>query len=267
MVLIGDMLRRDAKLYGRKVAIIEGPQRFTYSEINSRANRLAHGLTRLGLKKNEKVAFMGNNCHEFVEYYFALAKCGLVSVPVNARFSSDEAAYIVNHSESAVLICTEDMEMTVSKMRKNTPGLRSVVSTGKNSRAFLSYESILNGGSDEEPVQELTPDDIALIMYTSGATGVPKGVITTHRNIMSNTNTMCLELRIVPEDITLLAMPLFHNGGLWPTMSQVYRGGTTVLMPHFDVEGMLKKIDKEKVTFLDDVKVKGKVQSIKIYSI
>lgn len=250
-MLIGDMLRRDARLFGRKVAVIEGSQRFRYSEVNSRVNRLANGLLQLGLKKGEKVAFIGKNCHEFVEYYFALAKSGLVSVPVNARFSINEVAYIVNHSESVALICTEDLSGTVSKTLEAMPGLRWVISTVQKSRDFLSYESILDNGADEEPGQDLTPDDIALIMYTSGATGIPKGVVTTHRNVMSNTNTMCLELRIVPEDITLLAMPLFHNGGLWPTMSQVYRGGTTVLMPHFDVEDMLKKVDEEGITFLN----------------
>jgi len=90
-----------------------------------------------------------------------------------------------------------------------------------------------------------------MIMYTSGATGLPKGVVTTFRNIMANTGTMVLELRLVHEDITVLAMPLFHNGGLWPTMAHVHRGGTIILMPKFDVEGMLKKIAEERVTFVN----------------
>ena len=90
-----------------------------------------------------------------------------------------------------------------------------------------------------------------MIMYTSGATGLPKGVVTSFRNIMANTNTMVLELRLVHEEITVLAMPLFHNGGLWPTMAHVHRGGTIILMPKFDVEGMLDLIEKEKVTFVN----------------
>ncbi len=251
MILIGDMLRRSAKLYSRKTAIIEDPLRFTYDEVNRRVNRLANGLLRLGLKKGDKVAFMGNNCHEFVEYYFALAKCGFVSVPVNARFSGDEAAYILNHSDTAALIYTEALEETVNNMRNTTPAVRWFISTGNTAGDVLSYETILNEASDEEPKQKLTLNDIALIMYTSGATGVPKGVVTSHGNIMSNTNTMCLELKIVHEDITVLVMPLFHNGGLWPTMSQVYRGGTTILMSSFAVETMLRTIDAEKVTFLN----------------
>lgn len=251
MILIGDMIRRAAKLYSRKVALIGGPLRFTYDEVNHRVNRLANALLNLGLKKGDKVAFMGNNCHEFVETYFAAAKCGFISVPVNARLSGDEAAYIINHSDAVALIYREEMEDTVKGMRDKTPLLKWIVSTGGRSDDRLSYEILLHEASDEEPDQQLTPNDIALIMYTSGATGLPKGVVTSHANIMSNTNTMCLELHIVHEDITVLVMPLFHNGGLWPTMSQVYRGGTTILMPSFDVEAMLKMVEEEKVTFLN----------------
>jgi acyl-CoA synthetase (AMP-forming)/AMP-acid ligase II len=253
MMLIGDMLRRDAKLFSQKVGLIDGGENFTYSELNRRANRLVNALSRLGMRRGDKIAFVGNNCHQFVEYYFALAKGGFVSVPVNARFSSEEASYIVNHSESIALIFTDELGETVAKMRKTTPGLRKVISTGQGDDTILSYEKMLNEASDEEPQQEVRPDDVAMIMYTSGATGLPKGVITTQRNIMANTNTMVLETRIVPEDINILVMPLYHNGGLWPTMSTVYRGGTNILLPHFDLEAMLKTIEERKVTFLNVV--------------
>jgi len=251
MILIGDMLRRDSKLYGRKEGLIDGDRSFTYREVNERANRLANGLAALGMKKGDRIAFMGNNCHQFVEYYFGLAKAGFVTVPVNARFSPDEASYIVNHSESTAFIYTEEMEGTTEKMRPNTPGVRWFISTGKGRDDLLSYEDMLNQASEEEPRQEVKPDDVAMIMYTSGATGLPKGVITTQRNIMANTNTMVLELRIVHEEINLLVMPLYHNGGFWPTMAQMHRGATNILLPHFDLEVLLKTIEEKRVTFLN----------------
>ncbi len=251
MMLIGDMLRRDARLYSKKVGLIDSGRSFAYSEVNSRTNRLAHALSELGIKKGDKVAFMGNNCHEFVECYFALAKSGFVSVPVNARFSSEEASYILSHSESLALIYTEEVEAIASKMRGAVTGVQWMIPTGKGGEGILSYEDLLGRASEEEPRQEVKPDDVAMIMYTSGATGLPKGVITTQRNIMSNTNTMCLELSIASHDITVLVMPLYHNGGFWPTMSIVYRGGTLILLPHFDLEAMLKTIEERKVTFLN----------------
>lgn len=248
MLLIGDMLRRDARLYGGKTALIQDEKRVSYRELNGRCNRLANALLSLGFAKGDKIGFMGNNCHEFVEYYFALAKCGMTSVPLNARFSPGEASYVVDHSESVGLICTSDMEEKVRQMRESSPVLKHVISTGGS---FSSYEDLLGRASDEEPAADVAPDDVAMIMYTSGATGFPKGVVATQRNIMANTNTMCLELGIVPEDITLLVMPIFHNGGLWPTMSLVYRGGTVILMARFDPDAVLQTIQDHRVTFLN----------------
>lgn len=251
MTLIGDILRRDARLFARKAGIIEGEKTFTFGELNGRANMLANGLMSLGLKKGDRVAFMGNNCHEFVEYYFGLAKAGLVAVPVNARFSAEEAAHLVNHSESIAFIHTAELEATATKMRKDTPGVRLMISTGEGAAGVYSYESVLSEASDIEPQAEVAADDVALIMYTSGASGLPKGVITTFGNIMANTNTMCLETRVVPEDVNLLVMPLYHSGGYWPTLTFAYRGATNILMSHFDVEEVLSAIEKHRITFLN----------------
>jgi acyl-CoA synthetase (AMP-forming)/AMP-acid ligase II len=251
MMLIGDIVRRQARINAKKIGLIEGDRQFSYWDLNKRVNKLANALSSLGVAKGDKIAFMGNNSHQFVEFYFAIAKGGFVSIPVNARFSPEEAAYILQDSETTLLIYGEDLEETVKKIRPIVPEIKQYISTGKGDSSVFSYEQLLAGAIDEEPNQIVQPDDMTLIMYTSGATGFPKGVMTTQRNIMANTNTMCLELDIVPEDTTVLAMPIYHNGGLWPTMSFVYRGGTTILMPRFDLEGMLQIIQDYKVTFVN----------------
>jgi acyl-CoA synthetase (AMP-forming)/AMP-acid ligase II len=143
------------------------------------------------------------------------------------------------------------METTVGRMRSNTPVARWFISTGKGQSGALSFEEMLEQASDEEPDAEVSPDDVAMIMYTSGATGLSKGVITTQRNIMANTNTMIMELRIVHEEIGLLVMPIYHNGGFWPTMSMVHRGATNILIPRFDVEAVLKTVEERRVTLLN----------------
>jgi acyl-CoA synthetase (AMP-forming)/AMP-acid ligase II len=251
VLLPGDMLRRDAKLYSQKVAVIDGKKRATYADLNKRANRLGNALVQLGLKKGDRVAFMGNNCHQFIEFYFGLAKPGLVSVPINSRFSEAEASYLVNHSEASAFIFTEDLKATVRKMKPTTSKLLWLISTGQGEDGILSYEKLLEQASSEEPEGKVEPDDAAMIMYTSGATGLPKGVITTYRNIMANTYTMVLELCITHEEVNLLVMPMYHNGGFWPTMSMVLRGATNVLLPHFDVDAVLKTIEGKKVTLLN----------------
>ena len=251
MMLIGDMIRREARIRGRKLAVVEGDKEFTYQEVNQRVKRLANALLKIGVVKGEKIAFMGDTSHQFMEFYFAAAKIGSVAVPINARFSSDEAAYVLKKAEVKLLIYAEDMAETVQKLRPAIPGITQYISTGNTDHNVLSYEEFISRASDGEPNQAVGLDDMAMIMFTSGATGFPKGVIATQCNIMSNTNTMCLELDLVPEDISLLAMPLYHNGGFWPMTSMVYRGGTTILMPRFDLEPMFEMIQKRKVTFIN----------------
>jgi acyl-CoA synthetase (AMP-forming)/AMP-acid ligase II len=251
MMLIGDIIRREARIHSHKLAAVDGDKEYSYQEVNHRVNRLANALLEMGVAKGEKIAFMGNNSHQFIEFYFAIAKIGSIAVPINARFSSDEASYVLRNAEVTFLIYDEDMEETIQKMHTTIPEVTQYISTGNVINNVLSYEELISRASDEEPHGAVEPDDIAMIMFTSGATGFPRGVISTHRNIMANTNTMCLELDLVPEDVSLLAMPLFHLGGLWPMMSMVYRGGTTILMPRFDLDPMFEIIQKRKVTFIN----------------
>jgi acyl-CoA synthetase (AMP-forming)/AMP-acid ligase II len=251
MMLIGDIIRRESRIRSHKLAVVDGDKEYNYQELNQRVNRLANALLEMEVVKGEKIAFMGNNSHHFLEFYFAVAKIGLIAVPINARFSSDEASYVLRNAEVTLLIYDEDMEETLQKMRTTIPKVKQYISTGNVINNVLSYEELISHASDAEPHEVVEPDDIAMIMFTSGATGFPRGVISTHRNIMANTNTMCLELDLVPEDVSLLAMPLFHLGGLWPMLSVVYRGGTTVLMPRFDLEPMFEMIQNRKITFIN----------------
>src|SRR5512136_2257690 len=103
-MLVGDIVKRQARINSKKVGLVDGEKEFTYKEINERVNRLSNALIRLGLKKGEKLAFMANNCHEFAETFFAAAKAGLVIVPINARFNVHEVTHTLNHSESNAFI-------------------------------------------------------------------------------------------------------------------------------------------------------------------
>jgi long-chain acyl-CoA synthetase len=254
MLLVGDILRRDAKLYGKKIGLIDGEKKFSYAELNHRVNRLANGLIRSGLEKGNKVAVMANNCHEFVEAYFAIAKAGLTVIPVSARLSPEEMSYIIDHSDSSFLIYQEAFQKGMDGIRKHIPQVKHFLCIRKGPQGGRDdYESFLQNFSEDEPKTQdvLNENDMVMIMYTSGATGKPKGVMTSHRNVMANTMTLSFEHHIVPEDITLLVMPFYHNGGLWPTMVHFYRGGRVILLESFDVETILDFVEKEKVTFLN----------------
>jgi fatty-acyl-CoA synthase len=91
-MLVGDIVKRQARINSKKIGLVDGEKKFTYKEINERVNRLANALIGVGLRKGNKVAFMANNCHEYVEAYFATGKAGLIIVPINARFNAAEVA-------------------------------------------------------------------------------------------------------------------------------------------------------------------------------
>lgn len=250
-MLVGDIVRRQGRINAKKVGLIDGDKKFTYEEINERVNRLANALLSLGLKKGNKVAFMANNCHEFAEAYFAVAKTGLIIVPVNARFNTNEVTYTLNQSESDAFVYQNEFDEIAKKVKENLTAVKHFVKVGGTEDDVRSYEAFLRSNSPEEPKVHVDIDDVAMIMYTSGASGEAKGVIITQRNLMATANSMVLELRIIPEDINLLVMPMFHAGGLWPILTHFYRGAKTIILPRFDEDKVLQVVGKEKVTFLN----------------
>jgi long-chain acyl-CoA synthetase len=250
-MLVGDIVRRQARINAKKIGVVDADKEFTYREINERTNRLANGLLRLGLKKGDKAAFMADNCHAYAEAYFAFAKAGLIAVPVNARFNAGEIVYNLNHSESDVFIYQEQLDDLVEKVRPDLATVKHFVRIGGTENEVPGYEELLASSHAEDPSIPMEPDDIAMIMYTSGATGEAKGVIMTHRGIVAAANTQVHELRIVPEDINLLVMPMFHAGGFWPTAAHFFRGAKTIILSRFDEEKVLRTVERERVTFLN----------------
>ena len=145
MILLWNVLKRSAVVYGNKAALVDGEKSFTYKEVNSRANRLANALLKLGLARGSRIAFMAGNRHEFVEAYFGISKTGLVINPVNAFFSQEDAAYVINHSDAAVLIYQPELKGLVDKIKKDIPQVKYFISLGDG------YESFLQDASDSDP--------------------------------------------------------------------------------------------------------------------
>ncbi|MEM3484383.1 MAG: long-chain fatty acid--CoA ligase [Candidatus Methanomethyliaceae archaeon] len=250
-MLLRDVIKRNRRLFPRKPAIIEGDRAFTYEDLTARVNRLANALKGMGITKGDRVAFMGPNCHEFVEFYLACAKTGCIAVPVNARFSPDEVKYLIHHSESSLFILKEEDAEKQREIKKKLGKMKLILCGSFDEEEGPSYEEILEKASDAEIDVEIHPDDLYMIMYTSGATGLPKGVMHTHRSVMANINTMTIEKRIVREDVNGLVMPLFHIGGFWPLMCHMYQGATTVLFSRFEVVELLSAIEKHRITFVN----------------
>ena len=211
----------------------------TFGELNSRCNRLANSLVAGGIKPGDRVAIALMNSAEFVEAYFAIAKIGGIIVPVNWRLVADELEFILKDSGSNTLIFGEefiDLTTDLHSRGDRTDVVHWIqVANSDGSNAFASdYAQFRDAGPDEEPVIGACEDELLFIMYTSGTTGLPKGVVHSHNTCFWALFTFAASCDLRDADKYLVALPLFHVGSLTPVTLNVYRGVTSVIMKEFD---------------------------------
>lgn len=241
-MVLGDLVERNARKYPSKVGVISGENRFSYAQFADRVHRLANGLMGLGMVKGARVAVLAQNCHQYLEAYFAAAQAGLVLVPINYRLTGREVSYIVNHSEAQAFIFQEEYLDLVLSISEGLPAVKRYICIDRD------YEKLIAGASPEAPQVQVNEDDLICIMYTSGTTGQPKGAVMTQSNWLAHTVNMLLELAIVHEDITLHVVPFFHIASIWPMLTHFYVGGTNVIIKAFEPELVLKTFERERIT-------------------
>lgn len=236
-----------AERYAERPALIFGDRRIGFRELHVRTNRLGNGLAELGLRKGDRVAVVLENSPEFVETQFALAKLGLVMVPVNVRLSPAERAFILEDSEAAAAVCDGRGAAEIQRLGAALPALRHVVSvTGGGTHA---YEDLVARGSDASPGIEVDDADLELIRYTSGTTGRPKGAVFTVAQAVAQMVDCLLNLERAPGPASrmLHAAPLGHGSGTY-FLGFYVRGAVNVVLPRFDVERVLETIARARVT-------------------
>lgn len=251
---IGDFLRTRAFLNPKKEALydVAAGQRYSFRELNGRANQCCHSLTSLGLKKGDRVALLANNGHEFAESFFGPAKAGLVLMPLNWRLTADELSFILKDGGASVLIFDQDFAPVVDELHKMGQGGTDVahwIAVGDKPPAYATpYEDLLAAQSTEDPAVAAGDDDNLFIMYTSGTTGKPKGVVHSHKTVMWALLTLNNTADIRFSDRYLVMLPLFHVAALTPMIGSVYKGNSMVILRNFDPVKAWSLIEEEKIT-------------------
>jgi fatty-acyl-CoA synthase len=271
--LLDDAARRFA---GREVLYFDG-RRWTYSKLKMEVDRTARGLIQLGVQPGDKVSLWMTNRPEWLYTLFAVAKIGAVLVPINTRFRTSDMEYVVNQSDTTTLItvdrsgpvdyvsmveevCPEvgSVSATSSLTCARFPALKRVVVLGGGQRPGThNWDDVMSAGGEVSAAElegrhrDVSPDDTVLLMYTSGTTGFPKGVMHNH-NIQRTLIDAASRMGMTPRDVILMYLPLFHCFGLYegPIMSLV-SGARMVLMPQFDAGEALRLIALEKATVLN----------------
>jgi fatty-acyl-CoA synthase len=253
----GEQLARTARKYPERVAFVCGDQVRTFREVDARVNRLARGLAARGVAQGDRVAVLMGNSIEMVEAIFAGWRLGAIVVPVNFRLVAAEVEYVLADSGARAVVVDAALFPLVDASRSSLPALDAVVvlaepgAAGDGGRGAGRYDDVLATSSDDPLVIDVPEQAPALIMYTSGTTGRPKGAVLTHFNVVMQTlNSMIQQGIEGSDDVWYANLPLFHIGGLVGILPYVMAGGTSVIVPsgQFDAKAAVDDLERHGVT-------------------
>ncbi|MBM7649665.1 fatty-acyl-CoA synthase [Bacillus ectoiniformans] len=251
---VGEVIEWSAHNYPDKPALIyrEKNQQFTFSELDALVNRFASALMQLGVKKGDTVSTFLYNTSEFVVALFASAKIGAVFNPINYRLTASELQFIVNDARTKVLLYEKSTEEIVRDAIQLGVNVDHYIFTDEGTpEGSLDFNELTNKGDTTEPEVLVTEDDIYIMMYTSGTTGRPKGVVHSHRDMIHHNFLMIECMGLNKEDIGLSVAPLNHTAELHTSfLPRVMVAATNIIMHHFEAERVMEALEAEKVTHL-----------------
>lgn len=261
---IGSWLQRRRSKSGSKTALISGDRNLSYADFADRSVRLANALRDRGVAKGDRVAYLGENHPSFLETLFACGLLGVVFVPLNTRLAPPEIQFQLQDCGAVALIHAGSLDglavggaagtgvarrIVVADSSEGTP-----VAFDEGTTAVEDFEAVLTSGSDGFVDEAVSLDDGAMILYTSGTTGRPKGALLTHGNIAWNCLNVIVDFDFASTDVALMISPMFHvaslDMGVLPTL---LKGGTVILEPKFDPQRTLDLIEKYSATTISGV--------------
>lgn len=247
------ILERNADVYPEKICLIGPESQRTYGDLHKRANSLAKGLQDMGVRPGDIVAILLYNCTEYIEITFAVNQIGAIWLPLNFRLAEREFQYILENAEASLLITEEAFVPMAVSLKEKLPALRHIIELGsKTSEVTFGYEAMLQqhpGARVSHAPVEL--DSLHRLMYTSGTTAHPKGVMITYGNLYWKSIGHILTFGMTAADRTLVVGPLYHVGGMdLPGTGTLYAGGSLVILKKFDPESVLEAIEAHRVTNL-----------------
>ncbi len=250
MYTLGDIPRKSFITFADRIATVFEDTRLTYRELNNRVNQLANTLTGMGYRKGDRVTVLAVNTHKYLEIYFAAGKLGMSVTPLNFRLADDEIEFIVNDSEAICFLAGDGYEERALSLKGKLKNIKDWIALDRKLDGYEYYEDLLEKASADEPDVEVDEDDLAVLMYTGGTTGLPKGVMLTHRNTLTAVLSSALGCRFTHEDSTCFVLPLFHVS-YWPAFAVLLMGGKVVINRKPDLGEILRLIQDEKCTHMN----------------
>jgi len=245
-----DMWENNLPRFPRKTAIVEGDVALSFADADAKIERLRTALAgRLGVRQHDNVAVLLPNCLDYFLVYWALVKLGAVVVPVNTRLRAEEMRHVIGTTDGQVLIAHKSLWKTAQAALPDCPNIRKVVSVGFIEDGLIPYEELLATEPQPYTPPDISPDDLAIIMHTSGTTGQPKGAMMRQADLLFNVRMSLLAHGWRHEDVHLLVVPMFHATALYSMLpASAYLGSTIVVAPRPHVPELVALIERHRCT-------------------
>lgn len=248
---LGDAPRFHGRTRGDKLALWFEGRATTFAEFDRHTARVAYGLLAEGVKRGSRISYLGKNSDRYFEILFGAARIGAVLAPVNWRLAEPEVVYITNDAEAEVLFVDGHCLPLVERIEGQLPTVRKIVAMDPGSR-WEDYQTWRDRQSDADQTEPVSRDDVAVQLYTSGTTGRPKGVQLAHRNFYAFNEYAATHPGAFgsdmdwnqwePEDVSLIAMPIFHISGTGWGVVGLYSGATNIVLSEFDNTAVINSI-------------------------
>jgi acyl-CoA synthetase (AMP-forming)/AMP-acid ligase II len=250
-------LYRGVDLYGNKIGVVSGPNRYSYAQFGERCERAAAGLQAEGIRAGDRVAYLSFNNEQLLEGYYAAPLIRAIVMPLNVRLSPQELIEILNHSGARALLFENDFAPCLAAFRKACPAIeRFIAINGPVPAADLTYDELLSRGRIERPdLMSFDENDTAEIFYTSGSTGTPKGVMLSHRTIYLHALSLTGSIDQNDRFVELHTIPLFHANGWGRPQTATMNGIKQVMVRRFEPSYVMRLIEEERATGMSLVPV------------
>jgi len=244
-----NFLSLPAAMFGDQEILVFGTHRATYAELLSRVRRLASALCARGVRKGDRLGVLATNSHRYVECYYAAAMAGAIFVPLNYRAKPHELEHMIRKAELGVLVFEERYRATLDALSASLPGgMRRVTLTASGHASGEAFEDLLASGSEDFEEVDVEESDTSILMYTSGTTSLPKGVLLTFGDFTAYVVGTVDMADGSPRGATVNCVPLYHIAGATNIMTSLWTGRKLVLLPQFDAGQWLDTVQQERIT-------------------
>src|SRR5262245_17355933 len=256
-----DFLKRALAVYGDCEAIVSGDLRLTYNQFGQRVNRWANLMRSLGVEKGDRVAIISQNNHRMMDGFFGAPLIGAVYMPINFRLIASDFEYILNHAEAKILIVEDWLAPALEEIRPQLKNVEQFIVIANEtdrppdlpadlSGKWRSYDDLLESASESAPKHaDVDENDVATILYTSGTTGRPKGVMSTHRNIYINAINSIIEFGLTHDDVYMHTLAQFHCNGWGLPYAVTGVGGKHVIVKKYEPASFFDLVARERMSF------------------